>query len=61
MPIEIKELHIKGIVRTEPERRNGEDGFVGKLSLEEEEKLTDKIVAYCLEQILEMQKEKMER
>ena len=54
MPIEIRELHIKAVVSTEQEQTAGSQA-------EQQETDREAIVAECVEQVLEILREKAER
>lgn len=61
MPIEIRELHIKGVI-TDKRERPEESLLVNPQQLmEKQEEWVEKIVALCVERFLEIQEEKTER
>ena len=60
MPIEIKELHIKVTVNT-PQSTNQSNGQPGAQSSAVSPDIKDAIVAECVEQVMQILKEKNER
>jgi hypothetical protein len=60
MPIEIKELHIKVTVNT-PQSTNQSNGQSGAQSSAVSPDIKDAIVAECVEQVMQILKEKNER
>jgi hypothetical protein len=60
MPIEIKELHIKVTVNT-PQRANQSNGQSGAEAAAVSPDIKDAIVAECVEQVMQILKEKNER
>ena len=54
MPIEIRELHIKAVVSTEQEKTAGS-------KTQQQQGDREAIVAECVEQVLEILREKAER
>lgn len=60
MPIEIKELHIKAVVnQAEHQASSGAGNGAAGASLSSEE--TDKLVAECVEKVLEILRQRNER
>lgn len=55
MPIEIKELHIKGVVGQEPASKSGTGSTAGTDDQQEA------IIAACVEKVLKILKDKKER
>ena len=62
MPIEIRELHIKAIVDAGGERKDDSPGQTGLKTAEQGEGGNiEQIIDLCVEKVLEILKEKMER
>jgi hypothetical protein len=62
MPIEIKELHIRVTVNASPSgRQAGVGGAVGGGAGTDSDDGRDRIVAECIEQVLEILERKQER
>lgn len=63
MPIEIKELHIRVAVNTSPSGQSSEGRLAAGNAKESDGNSndTDSIVAECVEQVLQVLKNKMER
>ena len=57
MPIEIKELHIKAIVAD----TKGKAGVGSNLSKHDQEKLKREIIKECVQEIVQILENKMER
>ena len=57
MPIEIKELHIKAVVQEDPPPALNASGITESTSVNQ----INAIVAQCVEQVLNILKEKQER
>lgn len=57
MPIEIKELHIKGVIGQEPASKSDTNSTAGTGTDDQQEA----IIAACVEKVLKILKDKKER
>lgn len=62
MPIEIRELHIKAVIDTGGEKKGYGPGQTGLKTTEQGDgENNEQIIDLCVEKVLEILKEKMER